>query len=95
MGEGSSSTDPAEQVPARFTYRTCVPFVHVHSGGQLIAYYLRAANAPSGSLVCFAGRFLYRLGGHVNISAAATTERAAERKIRRLIREMAQVDVPA
>ena len=95
MGEGRSSTDPAERIPARFTYRTCVPFVHVHSGDQLIAYYQRTVNAPIGTLVCLAGQFLYRLGGHVSISAAAMTEDAAERKIRRLIREMAQVDVPA
>ena len=43
MGEGSSSTDPALELdpPGRFTYRVCVPYMHVYSAGRLIAYYRR------------------------------------------------------
>ena len=95
MGEGSSSTDPAlEQVPpGRFTYRVCVPYMHVYSDGRLIAYYRRGLDA--GSLVCLNGCFLHHGVRPVGVSAAATTANAAERKIRRLIREMAQGDVSA
>ena len=74
----------------RFTYRTCVPYIHVYSNGKLIAYYRRGLDA--GSLVCLGGHFLCHGVRPVNISAAATTWNAGERKIRRLIREMALAD---
>ena len=72
----------------RFTYRTCVPYVHVYSDGKLIAYYRRGLDA--GSLVCLGGCFLWHGVRPLSISAAATTLSAAEQKIRRLIRDMAR-----